>query len=133
MEPSAITATLIRIVMPGHANSQGTVFGGVLLSMIDESAAVVARRHSRRDVVTAHMDQVDFEEPVRVGQLAEVTARLVATGRTSMKIAVEAYGEDFRTGRRWRCTRATVVMVALDDDHRPTPVPPVPADAPRGA
>ncbi|MFV1960000.1 MAG: acyl-CoA thioesterase [Planctomycetota bacterium] len=118
-----------RIVMPGQTNSQGSLYGGVLLAMLDEAAAIVARRHSRRDVVTAHVNSVDFEAPILLGELAEVRAKLVKTGRTSMQIELEAYGEDLKTGRRWICTRASLVMVAIDETQTPTPVPPYPASA----
>lgn len=120
--------SLSKIVMPGQTNSRGSLYGGVLLAMMDEAAAIVARRHSRSDVVTAHIDSVDFEAPILLGQLVELTADLEATGRTSMRILVEAYGEDLKTGERWRCTRARFVMVAVDADRRPSSVPPRDSD-----
>ena len=121
-----------RIVMPGQTNSRGSLYGGVLLAMMDEAAAIVARRHSRSDVVTAHIDSVDFEAPILLGQLVQLAAHLRRTGRTSMVVDVEAHGENLKTGERWLCTSARFVMVAVDDDRRPTPVPPL--DGPtRGA
>ena len=117
--------TLAKIVMPGQTNSRLGLYGGVLLGWMDEVAAIVARRHSRLDVVTAHIDSVDFAAPILLGQLAEVTATLVGTGRTSMRVEVEVYGENLKTGERWLCTSARVVMVALDEARKPTPVPPL--------
>lgn len=127
---ATLACTVSKIVMPGQANSRGSLYGGVLLALMDEAAAVVARRHSRLDVVTAHIDSVDFERPILQGQLVEVTARLGATGRSSMRIEVEAVGENLKTGERWRCTTALFVMVAVDEDRHPTPVPPLPRDEP---
>lgn len=111
-----------KIVMPGQTNSRGSLYGGVLLAMMDEAAAIVARRRSRTDVVTAHIDAVDFRAPILQGQLAELEASLERTGRTSMVIDVRAFGEDLKTGERWLCTSGRFVMVAVDEQRRPTPL-----------
>ena len=116
--------TFTKVVMPGQANSRGTFFGGALLAMMDEAAAVAAMRHARHPVVTVHMNSVDFKAPIFVGEVAQICARLVRTGRTSMTVQVEAYGENLISGERRHCTSAEVVMVAMDENRRPTPVPP---------
>lgn len=116
---------LSKIVMPGQTNSRHSLFGGVLLALFDEAAAIVARRHARKDVVTAHIDSVDFEKPILQGQLVEVCATLVRTGRTSMTIELLAMGEDLKTAERWRCTSARIVMVAVGEDRKPTPIAPL--------
>jgi acyl-CoA hydrolase len=121
--------TLTKIVMPGQANAVGTLFGGVVLSMMDEAAAIVALRHARKPVVTVHIDNVDFRAPIFQGEAAEVTARLVSVGRTSMRITLEAYGETLHSGVRRHCTSAVFIFVAVDADGRPTPVPPLPSGA----
>ena len=117
--------TLTRIVMPGQANAIGTLFGGVALAMMDEAAALVALRHARRSVVTAHVHSVDFKAPIYQGEAVEVTARIASVGRTSMRVAVETIGENLRTGARRHCTSAEIVLVAVGDDGKPTPVPPL--------
>ena len=119
------TVTLTRIVMPGQANARGSLFGGVALSMMDEAAAIVALRHARCAVVTAHVESVDFKAPVFQGEAAEVTARLESVGRTSMRVHLELWGENLLTGERRFCTTAQFVFVALGQDGRPTPVPPL--------
>jgi acyl-CoA hydrolase len=121
--------TLTKIVMPGQANSRGLLFGGVLLAMMDEAAAIVALRHARTTVVTAHVASVDFEAPIHQGEAAEVTATVVGVGRTSMRVSVRAVGENLLTGARRPCTSAEFVMVALDAEENPTPVPPLPEEA----
>jgi len=121
------TVTLTRIVMPGQANARGTLFGGVALSMMDEACAIVALRHARSSVVTAHIHSVDFKAPIHQGEAVEVTATLVGVGRTSMRIRVDTWGEDLITGERRFCTQAEFVFVAMGNDGRPTPVPPLPA------
>jgi len=121
----AAAVTLTRIVMPGQANARGSLFGGVALAMMDEAAAIVALRHARCSVVTAHIESVDFKAPVFQGEAAEVTARLSSVGRSSMRIELELWGENLTTGERRFCTTAQFVFVALGDDGRPTPVPPL--------
>lgn len=113
-----------KVVMPNQANTRGTLFGGALLAMMDEAAAIAAMRHARSSVVTAHINSVDFKAPIFQGEVAQICARLVRVGRTSMTIEVEAYGENLITGERRHCTSAEMIMVAMDDQRRPTPVPP---------
>jgi len=115
--------TLTRIVMPGQTNARGTLFGGVALSLMDEASAIVALRHARSSVVTAHIDSVDFKGPIFEGEAVEVTARLRAVGRTSMRISVESWGEDLHTGERRFCTSAEFVFVAMGADGKPCVVP----------
>jgi len=122
------TVTLTKIVMPGQTNARGTLFGGVALAMMDEAAAIVALRHARSSVVTAHVHSVDFKAPIYQGEAAEVTARLSSVGRTSMRVALEMYGEDLRTGQRRFCTSAEFVFVAMGEDGKPFVVPPLPQD-----
>jgi acyl-CoA hydrolase len=120
------SVTLTKIVMPGQTNALGTLFGGVALSLMDEAASIVAIRHARSQVVTAHLQSVDFKAPVRLGEAVVVTATLSSVGRTSMRIAVEMQGENLVTGERRLCTQAEVVMVALDVEGKPRPVPSLP-------
>jgi acyl-CoA hydrolase len=122
--PSPSTeARVIRIVMPGQTNSHGTLFGGVALALMDEAAAIVAIRHARSAVVTAHIQEVDFRAPIRLGEAVEVRARLSSVGRTSMRVAVDTFGENLVTGERRHCTSAEFVFVAVGADGKPTPVP----------
>jgi acyl-CoA hydrolase len=97
--------------------------------MMDEAAAIVALRHARKPVDTVHIDNVDFKAPIYQGEAVEVTARLVSVGRTSMRITLEAYGENLQSGARRFCTSAEFVFVAVDAAGRPTPVPPLPSGA----
>ena len=120
--------TLQKVVMPGQTNTRGSLFGGLLLAWMDEAAAIAAMRHAAKPVVTAHMNSVDFKAPILLGEVASVTATLVRVGRTSMTVEIEAYGEDLITRERRFCTSAEVVMVAVDEDRRPTPVEPLGGD-----
>jgi acyl-CoA hydrolase len=123
------SVTLTKIVMPGQTNALGTLFGGVALSLMDEAAAIVAIRHARSQVVTAHMQSVDFRAPVHLGEAVLVTATLRSVGRSSMRLAVEMFGENLTTGERRLCTQAEIVMVALDAAGKPHPVAPLPRES----
>ena len=114
---------LIEMVFPEHANHFGTLFGGQALALMDKAAFVVASRYARRRVVTASSEKVDFHVPVNQGQLVDLTARVAATGRTSMTVDVQLHAEDLLSGDRQLCTRGRFVLVALDAHGHPTAVP----------
>ncbi|WP_394827759.1 acyl-CoA thioesterase [Pendulispora albinea] len=120
---------LIEMVFPEHTNHYGTLFGGQALALMDKAAFIVASRYVRRAVVTASSDKVDFHVPVRQGQLVELIARIVATGKTSIQVEVELWAEDLLTGDRQLGTRGRFVLVALDAHGRSTMVPALPQDA----
>lgn len=124
MSDAATGATcLVDLVFPNQTNHLGTLFGGHALSMMDKAASIAAHRYCRNTVVTASIERTDFLVPVYEGELAEVTARVVRTGRTSMVVEVELNAENMVTGDRRLCTRGQFNMVALDEHGRPTPVP----------
>lgn len=119
-------ARLLEMVFPDHTNHLGTLFGGQALAWMDKAAFIAASRYARRSVVTARSEQVDFQLPVRQGQLVETIARVVEVGRTSMQVEVELVAEDLLSGERELCTRGRFVMIALDARGRPTAVPALP-------
>ena len=119
-------ARLLHMVFPDHTNHLGTLFGGQALAWMDKAAFVVATRYARRTVVTARSEQVDFRQPVRQGQLVELTARIVATGRSSMQVEVDLVAEDPLTGDARLCTRGRFTMIALDAHGTPTAVAALP-------
>jgi uncharacterized protein (TIGR00369 family) len=119
------TTCLVDLVFPNQTNHLGTLFGGHALAMMDKAASIAAHRYCRSAVVTASIDRTDFLVPVYEGELAEVTARVVKTGRTSMVVEVELVAENMISGERRLCTRGTFNMVALDVNRKPKPVPPM--------
>ncbi len=126
IEAGVVTeARLIEMVFPQQTNHYGTLFGGQALALMDKAAFIVASRYARRTVVTASSEKCDFHVPVRQGQLVELTARVVATGRTSMTVEVDLYAEELLSGDRQLGTRGRFVLVALDAHGRPTAVPPL--------
>lgn len=113
---------LCEIVYPEDTNSQGTLFGGQALSLMDRLAFIVASRHTRMPVVTACSEKVEFRAPVKQGELVELIGRVTSQGRSSLRVAIEMHREDLLTGDRSLCTTGEFVMVAVDADGRPTSI-----------
>jgi len=121
------------LLLPKDTNAYGTIFGGVILSHIDLASAVEARKAGPRRFVTKAMHEVEFHEPVFVGDLVSFYTETVRVGRTSVTVRVsvvaERWGVTERSagrGERVTVTEAEVVLVAVDDRGRPVPVQPEP-------
>jgi acyl-CoA hydrolase len=112
------------------ANNGGNVHGGVIMYLCDEVAGIAAVRHSGCRVVTVAMDRMTFLEPVYVGHLLTLKATVNAAWRTSMEVGVRVEAEDIRSGHVAPTSTAYLTMVALDDDGRPTAVPPLAPETP---
>ena len=112
------------------ANTAGNVHGGTIMKLCDEVAGIAAIRHSGGRVVTAGMDRMTFEHPVFVGHLVTFKATVNAAWRTSMEVGVRVESENVRTGEKLHTSTAYLTMVALDDDGRPTGVPPLAPSSP---
>jgi acyl-CoA hydrolase len=122
-------STTSRLMGVLDANANGNVHGGVIMRMVDEAAAVVAIKHARRNVVTARVERFDFLAPAYVGNLVSVHCELQYVGRTSMEVGVRVTAEDLLTGEVRHVASSRVIYVALDEQRKPTPVPPlIPAD-----
>jgi acyl-CoA thioesterase YciA len=115
----------IRVVMmPKDTNAHGTIFGGVILSYIDQAAAVEAKRHGASFIVTVAMREVVFHEPVHVGDLVSFYTRLVRIGRTSITVSVEVVSRrDEQGAEPVKVTEAEVTIVNLDENRKPLPIP----------
>jgi acyl-CoA hydrolase len=118
-------AVLVRWMAITDANSAGFVHGGTVMKPCDEAAGIAAIKHSRCRVVTAGMDRMTFLEPVMVGELVTFRATVNAAWRTSVEVGVRVEAEHVRDGTRRHVSTAYLTMVALDDDGRPAPVPPI--------
>ena len=121
---------MTEYVLPQHANALGNVFGGQIMAWVDLCAAMTAQRHGGHMAVTAFVDDLMFENPVKVGEVVHLRAQLTATFRTSMEVEVTVTGEDLRTRRRWPCVHAYLTFVCIDDHGRPVPVTPLLLDSP---
>lgn len=127
---SASRSVSSSYVLPPDANNHDTLYGGKLMSYIDNVAARAAMRHARRPVVTASTDSIDFLHPVKVNNEVCLEAFVTWTHRTSMEIFVKVIGEDLLTGERTVCATSFLTFVALDENGRPTDVPHVIPETP---
>jgi acyl-CoA hydrolase len=105
---------LIDLVFPGETNHHGTLFGGSALAYMDKLAYIIATRHAHTDFVTASCERIDFAAPARLGQIVEVTGRVVRAGRRSLTIETDLVAEDVKTGERHLCSRGCFNMVTAD-------------------
>lgn len=121
--PSETSIEMREMVMPNHTNPQNTVFGGTVMSWIDVAAAMVAARHCGRPVVTAHIDDIDFIAPIKMGYHVLIQASLNYVGKTSMIVGVKVTSENPYTGECRTTTKAYLTFVALDDLGKPVTVP----------
>jgi acyl-CoA hydrolase len=115
---------ITTLVMPNMQNVLGDLFGGNLMALVDQAAAVAALRHAGTRAVTASIDRVDFRERIPVGALVTCIGTVDYVGNSSMDITVEVYSEQPGTGEPRRNTHtAHVVFVAIDEHGKPTRVP----------
>jgi len=123
--PAESAVALGQLMLPDDANPSGYVHGGVVMKLVDTAAGIAATRHARSRCVTVEIDSMTFLAPVHIGDLLHLDAVLTWTGRTSMEIEVIVEAENPIEGIRRRTSTAYLVYVALDDDGRPRPVPPL--------
>lgn len=110
-----IRSLALRVMtMPKDTNQYGTIFGGVILSIIDQAGFVEARRHGTHRWVTVAMDRVEFKQPVHLGDIVNCYATTVKAGRSSVTIEVDVEAERFSTDQTVAVTSARMVMVSVD-------------------
>lgn len=124
MSEASTDCPAIRVMMmPRDTNATGTIFGGVLLSYIDQAGAIAAREHAAHKYVTVAMDGVVFKEAVFVGDVLSFYATMVRVGRTSITMHVNVSAERFTDPRQIvPVTEATLTYVAVGEDRQPVPV-----------
>ena len=116
---------MAEVVMPNDANPLGNLMGGRLMQWIDVAGALAAHRHSRRHVVTASMDHLDFLAPVHVGDLLVLRSSVNRAFHSSMEIGVKCWVESYIAGSKRHVSSAYLTFVAIDAAGHPVPVPPV--------
>jgi acyl-CoA hydrolase len=121
---------LIRWMSIQDANSAGFIHGGVVMRMCDEAAGIAAIRHCSNRVVTAGMDRMTFLNPVHVGELLRCVASVNAVWRTSMEVGVRVEAENAVTGEVRATSTAYLTMVAVNEEGKPMPVPPLVVEGP---
>jgi acyl-CoA hydrolase len=128
--PRASRVETAQLVLPGLTNTHGTIFGGILMQWIDIAGGIASARHSGGAVVTASMDRLHFLSPVQLGEIVILQAQVNFAGTTSMEVGVRVFAENEVTFKRRQTTRAYLTFVAVDDEGRPRPVPPLVLDTP---
>jgi acyl-CoA thioesterase YciA len=113
-----------QVAMPADSNANGDIFGGWLMSQMDLAAGNLAARVSHGRCVTVSVDAMSFLRPVKIGDEVSVYCELLSTGRTSMKIAVEAWRRARITEEQYRVTKAVFTFVAIDEEGKARPVKP---------
>ncbi|MGE0566036.1 MAG: acyl-CoA thioesterase [Pseudolabrys sp.] len=117
-------ALTVRIsAMPADTNANGDIFGGWVLSRMDQAGGIAAIERAKGRVVTIAVEAMKFIRPVRVGDVLEVYTEVGRIGRSSMQIHVEAWARRFRTDVHEKVTDANFTFVAIDDNGRPRPIP----------
>jgi acyl-CoA hydrolase len=118
------------LMTPDTANFSGHVHGGTVLKLLDQVAYACASRYARRYVVTLSVDQVMFRQPIHVGELVTFLASVNHTGSSSMEIGIKVIAEDIRSQTVRHVNSCFFTMVAVDDERKPTAVPPLQPSTP---
>jgi len=128
LEPRTVAQSRVEmteIVLPGHTNALGNIFGGQLMAWIDIAGSIAAARHAGGVCVTASIDALHFVAPVRLGHHVCIWASVNYTGRTSLEAGARLESEDPRTRQRVHVATAYLTFVAIDERGNPRPVPPI--------
>ena len=121
MKVSDSVVESVHLVRPNHLNAAGRLFGGMLMQWIDEVAGVVGKRHARRNVTTASVDNLNFLRGAYQKDLLVLQGKITYVGNTSMEVKVDTYVEHVG-GERDLMNRAYLTLVALDENDKPIPV-----------
>jgi len=115
--------TLRTLAMPADANAAGDIFGGWVMAQMDLASGIRAAERAKGRVVTAAVREMAFAKPVKIGDTLEIYTDIVKIGRTSLTLQVEAWAKRYLSDLRERVTHAEMIMVAMDKEGKPTPVP----------
>jgi len=116
------TLTVRSLAMPADTNANGDIFGGWVLSQMDQAGGIAGIERARGRVTTVAIDAMTFIRPVRVGDALSVYCHIETIGRSSMRIHVEAWVRRFGSGSDEKVTEAKFTFVAIDENGRPRPV-----------
>lgn len=120
--PSDTDIETTHVVLPSNSNMHGHAFGGWLMSQMDLAAAICAQRYCSMPCVTVCVDDLQFNKPIRVGDIVIIKARINYTGKSSMEIGIKVFKESVRRLRK-HCLTGYYTFVAIDDDGHPISVP----------
>ncbi|MGN6165391.1 MAG: acyl-CoA thioesterase [Flavisolibacter sp.] len=121
--PSDSVTMMTEIVLPNDTNVFGNLMGGRLMYWMDIAAAIAAQRHCNAPVVTASVDNISFENPIKLGNTVHIEAKVSRAFNTSMEVHLKVWGEDFTQQYKYKSNEAYYTFVALDPNRRPRMVP----------
>jgi acyl-CoA thioesterase YciA len=122
LKPASRQPAIRVIMMPKDTNALGSIFGGVILSLIDQAAFVEASRQAPHKYVTVAMDKIEFHKPVQVGDIVSLWAETAKIGSTSIRLRVDVLARSRSSDDDVRVTSAEVTMVAIDERGKPIPI-----------
>ncbi|WP_290791385.1 acyl-CoA thioesterase [Flavihumibacter sp. UBA7668] len=122
-KPSDSQVTMTELVLPNDTNVFGNLMGGRLMYWMDIAAALAAGKHCNAPVVTASVDNISFESPIKLGNVVHIEARVTRSFNSSMEIHLSVWGEDLTHQYRYKSNEAYYTFVALDPNRKPRPVP----------
>ena len=117
--PKESQTVMTEIVLPNDTNALHNLRGGKILHWMDIASAIAAGKHANAVVVTASVDNVSFENPIKLGDVVTITAKVTRAFNTSMETHIEVWAENLPTQTRYRCNEAYYTFVALDSNGRP--------------
>lgn len=123
--PSDSVCIMTDIILPGETNPLNNLFGGELLARMDRCGSIAARRHSGRIVVTASVNHVAFNHSIPLGSVITIEAKVTRAFNSSMETYIDVWLEDRVTGIRTKANEAIYTFVAVDENGKPTAVPPI--------
>jgi len=119
---------MTELVLPNDTNVYGNLMGGRLMYWMDIAAALAAGKHCNAPVVTASVDNISFENPIKLGNVVHIEAKLSRAFHTSMEVHLKVWGEDHNQQYRYKSNEAYYTFVALDPNRKPRPVPGIVAE-----
>jgi len=122
-KPSDSYTMMTEIVLPNDTNVFGNLMGGRLMYWMDIAAAIAAQRHCNAPVVTASVDNISFENPIKLGNTVHIEAKVSRAFNSSMEVHLKVWGEDFTQQYKYKSNEAYYTFVALDPNRRPRTVP----------
>lgn len=128
MNPKPVSGSrveTVELVLPNDTNPLGNILGGRVMHLIDITASISAMRHARERVVTAQTDELTFRHPIKLGHFIILRASVNWAGKTSMEVGVKVLSENPVTGEQQHTSSAYLTFVAVDEEGRPTEIPPL--------
>lgn len=126
MEPRKASDSLTimtELVLPNDTNVFGNLMGGRLMYWMDIASALAAQKHCNAPVVTASVDNISFENPIKLGNVVHIEAKVTRAFTSSMEVHMKVWGEDLKKKHKYKSNEAYYTFVALTDENKPTPVP----------